>query len=85
MIETLKEIDVYVAPTFAGNNLLLTNLTGHPAVVLPNGFDKEGNPTSITFVGNLFQETKTLVMAKAFQNATTFHQKHPDMSKVKPQ
>lgn len=84
MTNTLREIDVYVAPSFGGKNLLLTNLTGHPAVVLPNGFDKDGNPTSITFVGNLHQEAKILRIAKAYQDATAFHQKHPDMSQIIP-
>ncbi|MBS3818579.1 amidase [bacterium] len=80
MAEKMKDIDVYVAPTFGGNNLLLTNLTGHPAVVVPNGFDEEGNPTSISFIGNLYQESKALRVAHAFQNATHFHKKHPSLA-----
>jgi len=77
MAEKMKDIDVYVAPSFGGNNLLLTNLTGHPAVVVPNGFDEKGSPTSISFIGNLFEEAKALRVAKAFQDATDFHLKHP--------
>lgn len=77
MAERMKGIDVYVAPSFGGNNLLLTNLTGHPAVVVPNGFDEKGNPTSISFIGNLYEEAKTLRVAKAYQEATDFHLKHP--------
>ena len=80
MAERIKGIDVYIAPSFH-KNLLLTNLTGHPAVVVPNGFDKEGNPTSITFTGNLNEESKTLRIAKAYQDATDFHLKHPDLKK----
>jgi Asp-tRNA(Asn)/Glu-tRNA(Gln) amidotransferase A subunit family amidase len=79
MNEKMKNIDVYVAPTSDGYNLLLTNLTGHPAVVVPNGFDKEGNPTSITFIGGLFEEEKVLAVAKAYQEATDFHLKHPEL------
>ena len=48
------DVDVYVSPSF-GENLLLTNLTGHPCVVLPNGFDKDGNPVSITLIGRPFE------------------------------
>jgi Asp-tRNA(Asn)/Glu-tRNA(Gln) amidotransferase A subunit family amidase len=81
MAEKMKGIDVYVAPSFGGNNLLLTNLTGHPAVVVPNGFDQKGSPTSISFIGNLFEEVKTLRVAKAFQDGTDFHRKHPDLAK----
>lgn len=82
MAEKMKDLDVYIAPSFVGNNLLLTNLTGHPAVVVPNGFDEKGNPTSITFVGNLFEEAKLLRLAQAFQEATDFHMKHPDLEKT---
>jgi Asp-tRNA(Asn)/Glu-tRNA(Gln) amidotransferase A subunit family amidase len=73
----LKDLDVYVAPSFGGNNLLLTNLTGHPAVVVPNGFNEKGLPTSISFIGNLFEEAKALRLAQAFEEATPFHLKHP--------
>lgn len=78
MAEKLKNIDVYVAPSF-GINLLLTNLTGHPAVVVPNGFDKDGNPTSISFIGNLFKEAEALAVAKKYQDSTDFHLKHPPL------
>lgn len=81
MSKRMKEMDVYLAPSYGNDNLLLTNLTGHPAVVLPNGFDQEGNPTSITFTGNLFEEAKTLRVAKAFQDATGHHLKHPNLEK----
>ncbi len=79
MAHLFKDIDVYISPTYGGNNLLLTNLTGHPCVVLPNGFDEKGRPTSITFIGNLFEEAKTLLVAKAYQDATEFHLKHPKL------
>jgi Asp-tRNA(Asn)/Glu-tRNA(Gln) amidotransferase A subunit family amidase len=79
MAERLKNIDVYVSPSF-GINLLLTNLTGHPAVVVPNGFDKDGNPTSITFIGNLFKEAEALALAKKYQDSTGFHLKHPKLN-----
>lgn len=78
MAERMKNIDVYVAPSF-GINLLLTNLTGHPAVVVPNGFDENGHPTSISFIGQLFAEDKVLRVARAFQQATDFHLRHPQL------
>jgi len=57
----------------------MTNLTGHPCVVLPNGFRAEGRPTSITFMGKLFGEGKLLQVAKIYQDATDFHLKHPKL------
>jgi len=79
MQEKLAGIDAYVCPSWVGRNLLLTNLTGHPAVVLPNGLRKEGTPSSISFVGRLFGEEKVLTLAKAYQDATSFHLKHPTL------
>jgi len=80
MAEKMNTIDVYIAPT-GGDNLLLTNLTGHPAVIVPDGFRENGSPTGISFIGDLFDEAKTLRVAKAFQDATDFHLKHPDLEK----
>ncbi|MBC8357578.1 MAG: amidase, partial [Candidatus Aminicenantes bacterium] len=79
MAQKMKGIDVYIAPNRGSSNLLLTNLTGHPAVVLPNGFNEKGSPTSISFIGNLFEEGKMLQVAKAFQETTEFHLKHPKL------
>jgi Asp-tRNA(Asn)/Glu-tRNA(Gln) amidotransferase A subunit family amidase len=76
MARIFAQVDVYVAPSF-GPNLLLTNLTGHPAVVVPNGASPSGLPTSITFTGNLYAEAAALQVAKAFQDATGHHLKHP--------
>ena len=66
----------------AADDLLMTNLTGHPSVVLPNGFRGDGTPTSITFVGRLFGEEKLLALAKAYQDATSFHLKHPPLDEM---
>ncbi|MDH5383787.1 MAG: amidase [Candidatus Aminicenantes bacterium] len=79
MAQKMKDIDVYVAPTYGSPSLLITNLTGHPTVVIPNGFDEQNSPTSISFIGKLFEEAKTLRLAKAFQDATEFHLKHPKL------
>jgi hypothetical protein len=54
MEEALGRVDLYVCPSHGGDNLLLTNPTGHPAVFLSNGFrSSDGTPTSITFNGRL--------------------------------
>ena len=82
MEDKLQGIDVYVTPSYEGGNLGLTNLTGHPAVVLPNGFrTSDGTPTSINFVGKLFGETELLAVAHAYQQATDFHLKRPPIEK----
>jgi Asp-tRNA(Asn)/Glu-tRNA(Gln) amidotransferase A subunit family amidase len=78
MAAMMEKVDVYVAPSYS-NNLLLTNLTGHPAVVVPNGFKANGVPTSITFTGRLYDEATALAVAKAYQDTTHFHLQHPHL------
>jgi len=75
--EVLREVDVVAAPSFGGNSLLTTNLTGHPAVVLPNGFNPDGTPVSLAFLGRLFGEADVLALAGAYQGATEFHTRRP--------
>jgi Asp-tRNA(Asn)/Glu-tRNA(Gln) amidotransferase A subunit family amidase len=89
--------DVIVAPTDS-DQLVTTNHTGHPAVIVPHGFRGEdapvspaldtgdedniggaGTPVSITFLGQIYGEVKVLALARAFQDATEFHSKHPKL------
>lgn len=79
MAEQMKAVDLFVTPSFGGNNLLVTNLTGHPCVVVPNGFKENGSPTSISFIGQLYDEGTILAVAKAYQDATDWHKQHPSM------
>ncbi|MCL6099423.1 MAG: amidase [Bacteroidetes bacterium] len=79
MYKLFDKIDVYVSPSFKGNNLLLTNLTGNPCVVVPTGFTDQGTLSSITFMGKLFDEGTVIGVAKTFQDATDFHKKHPKL------
>ena len=76
--ELMATVDVVVAPTSSAQ-LVATNFTGHPAVILPNGFRPDGTPVSITFLGQLFEEAKLLAVASAYQRATDFHMKSPSL------
>lgn len=81
MARAMEAVDVYVG----GDDSLLTNLTGHPTAVLPNGFEKvlvAETPTAITFTGRLWGESELLAVAKAYQDATGFHLRRPDMAQV---
>ncbi len=75
----VSRYDLIVAPSRAGDNLLVTNLTGHPSVVLPNGFLNGLTPVSLVFIGQLYGEATLIAAAKAYQDATGFHQKHPPL------
>ncbi len=78
MHEAVSGVDVYVTPSFAGNNLIITNLTGHPSIAVPTGFDQEtGLPASITFSGHLFDEGTILALARAYQSVTDHHRQIP--------
>jgi len=77
MSELMNSIDVYIIPSFFEDNLLRTNLTGQPCVVLPNGFNEKGRPTSISFIGGLYGDGKVLAVAKAYQEATSWHKNYP--------
>ena len=93
--KVFEGVDVIVTPT-ESQQLVITNLTGHPSVIMPNGFRGDdapkypiddpsefqnsggpGTPSSLTFLGNLYGEAKLLAFARAYQEATGFHRKHP--------
>jgi Asp-tRNA(Asn)/Glu-tRNA(Gln) amidotransferase A subunit family amidase len=75
--ELMRTVDVIVVPTNGTSQLFATNLTGHPAVILPHGFRDDGTPVSLTFLGGLFGEDALLRVAHAYQQATDFHRKQP--------
>ncbi|MFT6214195.1 MAG: Asp-tRNA(Asn)/Glu-tRNA(Gln) amidotransferase A subunit family amidase [Roseivirga sp.] len=77
--DLMKDYDVIVTPSFGGSQLISTNLTGHPCVVLKNGYTDDGSPTSISFLGNLFDEATILAVARAYQEATDFDEQNPPM------
>ncbi|MEJ2678760.1 MAG: amidase [Gemmatimonadota bacterium] len=77
MHEAMRDVDVFVTPSFAGSVLLTTNLTGHPTAVLPSGFTDKGAPVSISFIGKLWNEAAALAAAKAYQDATDWHDRRP--------
>ena len=79
MRKMLDGIDAYVSPSFAGGNLLVTNLTGQPCVAVPDGFLPNGDPSSITFCGRMYGEAQALELARAYQHATTWDERHPPL------
>ncbi|PIB38213.1 amidase [Maribacter sp. 4G9] len=78
MHELIKDYDVIISQSFGNRQLVITNLTGHPVIAIPTGLDKDKHPTSITLVGNLYDEASILLLAKAFQEQTEFDEMHPE-------
>ncbi|MGB3544935.1 amidase, partial [Rubrivirga sp.] len=85
MTALFDQVDALVVPSF-DIGILITNLTGHPAVAIPNGlFPVEGHPErrsphSITVVGPLWGEHHALRVAHAIQDATDTHLQRPPTS-----
>ena len=79
--EVMSQYDFFICPSFSGNQLAITNLTGHPVICFPTGFNKDNLPTGISLVGKLYDEATILAAAKAFQEATGFDELHPAMFK----
>jgi Asp-tRNA(Asn)/Glu-tRNA(Gln) amidotransferase A subunit family amidase len=75
--QVMGDFDVIITPSFAGKQLSITNLTGHPALCMPIGFTKQGSPNSITFLSNLFKEEDLLAFGKFFQDNTNYEDLHP--------
>jgi Asp-tRNA(Asn)/Glu-tRNA(Gln) amidotransferase A subunit family amidase len=81
MNEAMEPWDVIISPSFGNRQLAITNLTGHPALCMPIGFNKQGLPNSITFLSNLFREEELVKLGTFFQSVTEHDEKHPDRFK----
>jgi Asp-tRNA(Asn)/Glu-tRNA(Gln) amidotransferase A subunit family amidase len=55
-----------------------TNLTGHPQVVVPCGF-VDGLPQGLLFTSRLFEEGTAMRLARAYEQTTDWHTKHPTL------
>ncbi|HMO15513.1 MAG TPA: amidase [Pirellulaceae bacterium] len=81
MEELMQSVDVLVN----ANDIFVTNLTGHPSVVLPREFNEQGGwqvPISDVFTGSLFGESTLLSLALAYQNECTGHLVNPPLDEI---
>jgi len=76
MEKLMSQWDVFVSPAPGSASLLITNLTGHPAVCVPCGF-VNNLPAAIMFTGGVYDEGAPLRVALAFEQATKWHTMHP--------
>ncbi len=77
--EVVSQYDAIICPSRGGGNQsAITNLTGHPVVCVPTGFDARTNlPTGISFVGRLYDEGTILRIANFYQEHTGHEELHP--------
>jgi Asp-tRNA(Asn)/Glu-tRNA(Gln) amidotransferase A subunit family amidase len=79
MDELMKNWDVFVTPAPGSASLLITNLTGNPAIAVPCGFINN-LPQSIMFTGGIYDEAAPLRVGLAFEQATKWHTMHPTLA-----
>jgi aspartyl-tRNA(Asn)/glutamyl-tRNA(Gln) amidotransferase subunit A len=58
-------------------NTLPFDLISLPAISIPCGFTSAGLPVGLQIVGKAFDETGVLRIAYAYEQATTWHNRHP--------
>ena len=82
--KTLADFDLFVASGTGGYSLFLTNLTGHPQVLIPLPPSEAGQARAFSLVGHPYDEERILAVAQMLQDRLdTGYSKHrPDLSKV---
>jgi len=78
MEKLMSQWDVFVSPAPGSSSLLVSNLTGNPAICVPCGFVND-RPVAIMFTGGVYDEVAPLRVALAFEKATSWHTMHPKM------
>lgn len=79
MARLFKGVDVIIAPSWRGPQMLYSNMAGYPCVVVPNGDKTGGNPASICFIGRLFGEADAVQVAEIFQKNTVWNRQRPKL------
>jgi aspartyl-tRNA(Asn)/glutamyl-tRNA(Gln) amidotransferase subunit A len=63
----------YSRPNFSN----AANTTGFPAISVPSGFTSDGLPLGLQVMGRAFDEAGVLQVARAYEQATDWHTRHP--------
>jgi Asp-tRNA(Asn)/Glu-tRNA(Gln) amidotransferase A subunit family amidase len=69
--------DVFLAPPDSAS-VLMTSMTGHPAVVVKAGF-VDDLPQGIMITGRLYDEATVLRAARAYERASPWREMHPQL------
>jgi aspartyl-tRNA(Asn)/glutamyl-tRNA(Gln) amidotransferase subunit A len=75
-----KTFDKAYPDISAASPIGASNLVGVPAISLPNGFGQHNLPSGIQFIGPARGESLLLSVAEKYQQATDWHQRHPNLS-----
>ncbi len=80
MEDLMRTVDVLVNVP----ELLHTNLTGHPSVIMPIGFrSRQGvdSPYSVILTGRLNEDDRLLAIAAAYQQRISAHLRRPPLER----
>ncbi len=75
----LADCEALILPPFAGDLLTITNATGHPTLVLREGFENAQQPRSITLIGHPFDEATLLKIGSALEAKLQVASRQPEM------
>lgn len=76
------EIDVFLSR--GSDDLVITNLTGHPSITFPVGLrEREGRllPRTVTLSGRLYDESTLLAVAMAYESAVADPSRRPPIAR----
>ena len=81
-MDTLKKKPAYdfFNPRLGCSNTAPFDVYGIPALTLPCGFSKSGLPIGLMIAGPHFSEGKVLALAYAYQQATDWHKRKPELT-----
>jgi aspartyl-tRNA(Asn)/glutamyl-tRNA(Gln) amidotransferase subunit A len=77
-IDAVARWDVFEKPSFT----IPFNVAGYPAISVCSGFGPQGLPLSLQIVGKPFQEATVLQFADAYEKATAFRNRRPDITQT---
>lgn len=69
----LDPVEMYLGDLYT----LAVNLSGHPAINAPVGFDQQQLPVGLQLIGNYWSEAQLLSIVHQYQQATDWHTKRP--------
>ena len=73
--KTADPLAMYMSDIFT----ISVNLAGIPGISIPCGFTEEGLPVGLQILGRHFDEEKILQIAYAYEQATEWHKRRPEM------
>ncbi len=75
--ELFNDVHAIIAPRAHGALHAITNMTGHPAVTIRQGFREDGTPTAVTLWGRLFEDGRLLNLGATLERRLGIWPKRP--------